>query len=93
MNLTTMLTSIDALSIDDLKVLNERIVATIKHKRNNIGATIAKDLKFGLKVRVKHKDFVGETFTVQKVNRTKAELIRERDNQGWNIPFSMIEII
>jgi len=79
------------LSMDELRNLNSVIVAMSKNKRRVDNQVKKFSLSVGQTVLVDHKDCIGQTYTVHKINRTKSVL---RDSKGrlLNVPISMITV-
>jgi hypothetical protein len=78
-------------SIEELRMLNETIINTIKYKRN-LEASIKKvGLSVGMKVKVNHPKLQGRELEVVKINRTKASLKVVGQYDMYNVPVSMIQ--
>ena len=78
-------------SIEELRMLNETIINTIKYKRN-LEASIKKvGLSVGMKVKVNHPKLQGRELEVVKINRTKANLRVVGGYASYNVPVSMIQ--
>jgi hypothetical protein len=78
-------------SIEELKMLNETIINTIKLKRN-MEATIKKvELSIGMRVRVNHPKLMGRELEIKKIGRTKATLAVIGGMSSYNVPITMIE--
>ncbi len=78
-------------SIEELRMLNENIINTIKYKRN-LEASIKKvGLSVGMKVKVNHPKLQGRELEVVKINRTKANLRVVGGYASYNVPVSMIQ--
>ena len=77
-------------TIEELKMLNETIINTIKYKRT-LEATAKKvGLSVGMSVRVNHPRLAGKELFVNKISRTKVTLSL---NGGgvFTVPISLIE--
>ena len=79
------------LSMDELRNLNSVIVSMSKNKRRVDNHVKKFSLSVGQSVSVDHKDCIGQTYTVQKINRTKA-VLRDSRGRGLNVPISMITV-
>ena len=77
------------LSMEELRNLNSVIVAMSKNKRRVQNQVKKFSLSIGQSVIVDHKDCIGQTYTVEKINRTKA-VLRDSRGRGLNVPISMI---
>ena len=77
-------------SIEELRMLNETIINTIKYKRN-VEASVKKvGLSVGMSVRVNHPKLAGQELSVNKINRTKATL-SVKSGKCFVVPISLIE--
>jgi len=77
-------------SIEELRMLNETIINTIKYKRN-VEASVKKvGLSVGMTVRVNHPKLAGQELSVNKINRTKATL-SIKSGKCFVVPISLIE--
>jgi sRNA-binding protein len=79
-----------AMSLEDLKSLNTRIVTTIKEKRRQTGQTIASELKVNQEIKVRNTQHANDIFIIQKINKTKAKCLLKGTLKGYNIPFNII---
>ena len=83
------------LSVEELRELNQRVVNAIKIKSELQGQDIAFKLKVGQIVKLnttRQGINPNEKWKVEKINRAKAVLKRERDGICWNIPFNIIMV-
>ena len=78
-------------SIEELRMLNETIINTIKYKRT-LEASIKKvELSVGMRVRVNHPKLAGRELEIKKIGRTKATLGVIGGLSSYNVPISLIE--
>ena len=77
------------LSIEELRNLNSVVVEMVKAQRRVSNKMKKFELSIGQSVTIDHKDCIGQTYTVEKINRTKA-VLRDNRGRGLNVPISMI---
>ena len=77
-------------SIEELRMLNETIINTIKYKRNLESSVKKVGLSVGMTVRVNHPKLAGQELSVNKINRTKATL-SIKSGKCFVVPISLIE--
>jgi len=77
-------------SIEELRMLNETIINTIKYKRNLESSVKKVGLSVGMSVRVNHPKLAGQELSVNKINRTKATL-SIKSGKCFVVPISLIE--
>ena len=77
-------------SIEELRMLNETIINTIKYKRNLESSVKKVGLSVGMSVRVNHPKLAGQELSVNKINRTKATL-SIKSGKCFIVPISLIE--
>ena len=77
-------------SIEELRMLNETIINTIKFKRATETSDKKRALRVGMTVRVNHPKLAGKELSVNKINRTKATL-SVKSGACYNVPISLIE--
>lgn len=85
---------LSALSIDELRALNKKVISVIRMKQKLQGQDVASELSVGQTVTVdsnRQGISPNEKWEISKINRSKAVLKREKDGVKWNIPFSMIK--
>jgi hypothetical protein len=85
------------LSIEELQVLNKKVVEIVKMKRSEKALDIKDELRIGMNVSVNHPKLQGKQLRVEKVNRTKAILsVLNGPSYGRpsqvSVPLSMIQI-
>jgi len=84
------------LSIEELQVLNKKVVEIVKMKRSEKALDIKDELRIGMNVSVNHPKLQGKQLRVEKINRTKAVLSVLNTAYGRpsrvNVPLSMIQI-
>ena len=93
MNLNEVLSQIAEGHFSDqqLRQINEVIVARIKANRR-VGAAVAKaELAVGMQVRVNHPQLAGQVLEIMSIKRTKASL--RADRGSYNVPLNLIEAI
>ena len=81
------------MSLEDLRMLNTRVVEMIKMKRNQSSLEKKFELEVGIMVKVNHPKLLGMKLVVDKINRTKASLKVLNGFGGYNVPINMIEIL
>lgn len=86
---------LNQLSIEELRVLNKKVVEVIKMKRSESAMDIKEQLYVGANVSVDHPKMKGKQCRVKKINRTKAvvEVLNETSYGrvgSYNVPLSMI---
>jgi citrate lyase alpha subunit len=77
-------------SIEELRMLNETIINTIKYKRNLESSVKKVGLSVGMTVRVNHPKLAGKELSVNKINRTKAT-VSVKSGACYIVPISLIE--
>ena len=88
---------LNSLSIEELRVLNKKVVEIIKLKRNEVALDIKDSLYVGANVSVNHPKLSGKQCRVTKINRTKAVIeVLNGPSYGrvgsYNVPLSMISL-
>ena len=83
---------LNALSIEELQMLNKQVVDMIKLKRKNMAMEKKFELQIGMQVRVNHPKLKGSVLVVNKIRTTKASLSVLNGFASYNVPISMIEI-
>lgn len=86
---------LNQLSIEELRVLNKKVVEVIKMKRSESAMDIKEQLYVGANVSIDHPKMKGKQCRVKKINRTKAvvEVLNETSYGrvgSYNVPLSMI---
>jgi transcription antitermination factor NusG len=81
------------MSLEDLRMLNTRVVEMIKMKRKQTSMEKKFELEVGMMVKVNHPKLLGMKLVVDKINRTNASLKVLNGFGGYNVPINMIEII
>lgn len=81
------------MSLEDLRMLNNRVVEVIKMKRKESSLEKKFELQVGMQVKVNHPKLMGMKLVVNEIRRTKASL-RVLDGFGsYSVPINMIEIV
>ena len=83
---------LNQLSIEELRMLNKKVVEVIKMKRSESAMDIKEQLYVGANVSVNHPKMKGKQLRVEKINRTKAVLKVLNGVGSYNVPLSMIEL-
>lgn len=83
---------LNQMSIEQLRMLNSKVVEVIKMKRNEAAMDIKEELYVGANVTVNHPKMKGKQLRVEKINRTKAVLKVLNGYGSYNVPLSMIEV-
>ena len=65
---------LETMTIEELRQLNEEVIATINHKRKMASMAMNSQLRPGSLVEADHPCLVGKTFEVVQVKRTKANI-------------------
>ena len=94
MNLNEVLSQIaeGRFSDQQLRQINEVLIARIKANRR-VGALVAKaELSVGMTVRVDHPIFKDQVLEIMNIKRTKASL-RSENGGLYNVPLNLIEAI
>ena len=84
---------LNQMSIEDLRMLNQRVVEVIKMKRHEVALDVIEGLYVGANVKVNHPKLMGKQLRVEKINRTKASLKVLNGFGSYNVPLSMIELV
>lgn len=84
---------LNQMSIEDLRMLNQRVVEVIKMKRHEVALDVKEGLYVGANVKVNHPKLMGKQLRVEKINRTKASLKVLNGFGSYNVPLTMIEIV
>ena len=81
---------LSAMSLSELRQLNNTIVTIIKSKRNLDSAIKKQQLIIGDVVTLTSPKYIGREFTIVKVNRTKAVIT---DGRGrYTCPIDLIKV-
>ena len=84
---------LNQMSIEDLRMLNQRVIEVIKMKRHEVALDVKEGLYVGANVKVNHPKLMGKQLRVEKINRTKASLKVLNGFGSYNVPLSMIELV
>lgn len=85
---------LNRMSLEELRTLNAKVIEVIKMKKNEAALGVKEGLRVGMIVKVNHPKLMGKQLQVDKINRTKAELIQLPEGTGfYTVPLSMIEVI
>ena len=84
---------LNQMSIEDLRMLNQRVVEVIKMKRHEVALDVKEGLYVGANVKVNHPKLMGKQLRVEKINRTKASLSLLNGVGFYNVPLGMVEIV
>lgn len=80
------------LSIEELRVLNSKIVEVIKIKKSELAWDVKNQLYVGANVSVNHPKMKGKQCRVEKINRTKCVIKVLNGYGSYNVPLSMVEL-
>ena len=80
------------LSIEELRVLNSKIVEVIKIKKSELAWAVKNQLYVGANVSVNHPKMKGKQCRVEKINRTKCVIKVLNGYGSYNVPLSMVEL-
>ena len=84
---------LNQMSLEDLRMLNQRVIEVIKMKRRITALDVKEGLYVGANVKVNHPKLMGKQLRVEKINRTKASLKVLNGFGSYNVPLSMIELV
>ena len=84
---------LNQMSLEDLRMLNQRVVEVIKMKRRVTALDVKEGLYVGATVKVNHPKLMGKELRVEKINRTKASLSLLNGVGFYNVPLGMVEIV
>lgn len=80
-----------AMSIEELRLLNNKVVEMIKAKRNIEALHKIKEFGVGDRVKVDHPKLVGTELTIVKVNRVKVKVKATLTGAIYSVPTSMLQ--
>lgn len=80
------------LSIEELRILNKKVVEVIKIKKSETALNIKEELYVGANVSVNHPKLSGKQLRVEKINRTKAVLKVLNGYGTYTVPMNMISV-
>jgi SepF-like predicted cell division protein (DUF552 family) len=83
---------LNQLSIEQLRVLNNKVVEVIKIKKSENALNVKEELYIGANVSVNHPKLKGKQLRVEKINRTKAVLKVLNGYGTYTVPMNMIEV-
>jgi SepF-like predicted cell division protein (DUF552 family) len=83
---------LNQLSIEELRVLNNKVVEVIKIKKSENALNVKEELYIGANVSVNHPKLKGKQLRVEKINRTKAVLKVLNGYGTYTVPMNMIEV-
>ena len=83
---------LNQMTIEELRMLNNRVVEVIKSKRTINALDVKEELYIGANVKVNHPKLMGKQLRVEKINRTKAVLKVLNGYGTYTVPMNMIEI-
>jgi len=83
---------LNLMSIEQLRVLNNKVVEVIKMKKSENALSIKEELYIGANVSVNHPKLKGKQLRVEKINRTKAVLKVLNGYGTYTVPMNMIEV-
>jgi hypothetical protein len=83
---------LNLMSIEQLRVLNNKVVEVIKMKKSENALNIKEELYIGANVSVNHPKLKGKQLRVEKINRTKAVLKVLNGYGTYTVPMNMIEV-
>ena len=81
------------LGVEELKVVSNHAWSLIKGRRNMDGLLIKSKLRVGSRVSISSRRNGNWTGTIEKINRTRAIVIKDTTKVGWNVPFNMITLM
>tara|TARA_R110000796_G_scaffold125199_1_gene239768 strand:+ start:423 stop:680 length:258 start_codon:yes stop_codon:yes gene_type:complete len=81
------LKELSKLSVEELRILNHNVVATIKMKNNMTSIINKENLYVGATVIVNHIKLKFQKCIITKINRTKVVI-----NNSYNVPMSMVTL-
>jgi len=84
---------LNQMSLEDLRMLNQRVIEVIKMKRRVTALDFKEGLYVGATVKVNHPKLMGKELRVEKINRTKASLSLLNGVGFYNVPLGMVEIV
>lgn len=84
---------LNQMSLEDLRMLNQRVIEVIKMKRRVTALDVKEGLYVGATVKVNHPKLMGKELRVEKINRTKASLSLLNGVGFYNVPLGMVEIV
>ena len=84
---------LNQMSLEDLRMLNQRVIEVIKMKRRVTALDVKEGLYVGATVKVNHPKLMGKELRVEKINRAKASLSLLNGLARYNVPLGMIEIV
>jgi len=80
------------LSIEELRILNKKVVEVIKIKKSETALNVKESLYVGANVSVNHPKLSGKQLRVEKINRTKAVLKVLNGYGTYTVPMNMISV-
>lgn len=83
---------LNLMSIEQLRVLNNKVVEVIKMKKSENALNVKEELYIGANVSVNHPKLKGKQLRVEKINRTKAVLKVLNGYGTYTVPMNMIEV-
>ena len=83
---------LNQLSIEQLRMLNKKVVEVIKIKKSETALNVKEELYIGANVSVNHPKLKGKQLRVEKINRTKAVLKVLNGYGTYTVPMNMIEV-
>ena len=83
---------LNQLSIEQLRMLNNRVIEVIKMKKSVVALDVKEELYIGANVSVNHPKLKGKQLRVEKINRTKAVLKVLNGYGTYTVPMNMIEV-
>ena len=84
---------LNQLSIEELRVLNNKVVEVIKIKKSENALNVKEELYIGANVSVNHPKLKGKQLRVEKINRTKCVIKVLNGYGSYNVPLSMVEVV
>jgi hypothetical protein len=83
---------LNQLTIEELRILNKRVIEVVKMKKSENALNIKEELYIGANVSVNHPKLKGKQLRVEKINRTKAVLKVLNGYGTYTVPMNMIEV-
>lgn len=88
--ITRQSATLESMTIEELRQLNEEVVATINHKRKMAAMAMKSRLRPGMLVESNHPKLVGQTFEVVQIKRTKATIGNVEGGPIYSIPMNLL---
>lgn len=83
---------LNSMTLEQLRDLNERVVAAIKAKRYVAAAEVKSALYCGANVKVNHPRLAGKQCRVEEIRRTKCVISVLNSAGRYSVPMSMVTL-